>query len=95
MWVTRSDIPKWLHKSTLYKAINESEEEFEISEIFYLETDVITDLNDWIHVKEVCDYWNTNIYSFAMIVFSLRNKDILEEYYQSLEPQDAFILKEK
>ena len=90
--ITKDIIPNWLKESELYSKITENNDEFEIPDEFYLENDTITCIEDWIKVKNVCDYWNFD-YPLSMAIYSARYTEVMKNYYETIDIINAKILK--
>ena len=81
MKLTREQTPKWLRVSELYKGLEENaNDEFEVPEDCIRDNEVIENIEEWIHVLQICDFWNRE-YPVSMVVFSIRNPKIMKELF--------------
>ena len=87
-------VPLWLQNSKLYLQISDSKEEFEIPDEYFLDKPIVIDLNNWIRVKNISDYWNINKYPLSIVIFAIRNRDIVDLYLNSNEQMDITVFKQ-
>ena len=93
MMLKKRIVVSWLKKSKLFRVIEDENEEFEVPDSCYKDNESISSMNDWILVKNVCQYWDCDEFPLSFIIFAIKNPKEMTEYFKTLNYEEISILQ--